>query len=157
VSTASLPAAAYAQDIKLEFALCDRQAILAVDERVVLCWPYESADETGVFSGSALELEPAPSAAEGSGKDARTLAQSQPFGIAADGLSLVIRRLQVFRDLHYLDPQGLGRDWSAAAPVANDEVLVLGDNVPISRDSRHWQQPGVSAELILGPVLRIGH
>ncbi len=157
VSTASLPAAAYAQDVKLEFALCDRQAILAVDEQVVLCWPYESADEAGDLHLAAAELDPSPSASLGNGKDDRTLAQSRPFGIAADGLSLVIHRLQVFRDLHYLDPQGLGRDWSAAAPVANDEVLVLGDNVPISRDSRHWQQPGVSSRLILGPVLRIGY
>jgi len=155
VSTTSLPAAAYAQDVKLEFAMCDRQAILAVDERVVLCWPYESADDAGDLHLAAAELDPVPSL--GNEKDDRALAQSQPFGIAADGLSLVIRRLQVFRDLHYLDPQGLGRDWSAAAPVANDEVLVLGDNVPISRDSRHWQQPGVSIKSILGPVLRIGY
>ena len=75
------------------------------------------------------------------------------MGIALDGLSAVIRRLQVFRDLHYLDPQGLGRDWSTAAPLGNDEVLVLGDNVPISRDSRHWPQPGVPRDQILGPVL----
>ncbi len=77
--------------------------------------------------------------------------------MAAEGLSVGIRRLQVFRDVYYLDPQGLGRDWSAPAALAGDEVLVLGDNVPISRDSRHWQQPGVPRQSILGPLLRIGY
>jgi hypothetical protein len=79
------------------------------------------------------------------------------LGIAADGLSLAIRRLQVFRDLHYLDPQDSGRDWSAPAPLGNDEALVLGDNVPISRDSRQWKRPGVPGDRILGPVLPIGY
>ena len=152
VATASLPAAAYAQDVKLEFALCDRQAILAVDERVVICWPYEPPDGAGDFARAALQRDPSPEAGL-RGEQDRTLAQSRPLGIALDGLSAVIRRLQVFRDLHYLDPQGLGRDWSTAAPLGNDEVLVLGDNVPISRDSRHWPQPGVPRDQILGPVL----
>ncbi len=156
VSTAALPAAAYAHDVKLEFALCDRQAILAVDERVVISWPYESGDEAEDLARAALEHDPSPEAGLRREQD-RTLAQRQPFRIVVYGLSAVIRRLQVFRDLYYLDPPGLGREWSAPAPLGNDEVLVLGDNVPISRDSRHWQQPGVSRDRILGPVLPIGN
>lgn len=152
VSTASLPAAAYAQEVKLEFALCDRQAILAVDERVVFSWPYESVDEAGDPCRGMPKAGPAPSVGQSMGKDDRTQAQSQPLGIAVDGLSAVVRRLQVFRDLHYLDPLGLGRDWSAPASLGNDEVLVLGDNVPISRDSRHWNRPGVPEDRILGPL-----
>lgn len=156
VSSASLPAAAYARDVKLEFALCDRQVILAVDERVVISWPNESADQAGDPHRAAEERGPAPSAAQPNEQGDGTLAQRQPFGIAADGLSVIIRRLQVFRDVHYLDPQGLGRNWSAPAPLGGDEVLVLGDNVPISRDSRQWERPGVPGDRILGRVLTLG-
>ena len=85
------------------------------------------------------------------------MAPRQPFGIAADGLSVVIRRLQVFRDVYYLDPQGLDRNWSAPVCLGDDEVLVLGHNVPISRDSRHWERPGVPGDRILGPVRPIGN
>lgn len=157
VCTASLPTAAYAQDVKLEFALCDRQAVLAVDQRVVICWPYDAADEADGVQAVAEELGPTVSAAARREHEDRTLAQSQPFGIAAEGLSLVIRRLQVFRDLHYLDPQGLGRDWTAPARLGRGEVLVFGDNVPISRDSRHWERPGVTGDQILGPLLPMGN
>ncbi len=157
VSSASLPAAAFGRDVKLEFALCDRQVILAVDERVVILWPNESADQAGEPHRAAAMIDPAPSAAQRKEQDEEALAQRQPFAIAADGLSVVIRRLQVFRDVYYLDPEGLGRDWSAPAPVGGDEVLVLGDNVPISRDSRQWERPGVPGDQILGRVLPIGN
>jgi signal peptidase I len=157
VSSAFLPEAAYARDVKLEFALCDRQVILAVDERVVISWRNESVGPAGDPHGAAEQLEPAPSGAQRKEADDGAMAQRQPFGIAADGLSVVIRRLQVFRDVYYLDPQGLGRDWFTAASLGDDELLVLGDNVPISRDSRHWQRPGVPNDRILGLVLPIGN
>ncbi len=155
VATAPLPAAAYARDVELEFALYDRQVVLAVDERVVVGWRCELADEAGRPANAASEHGPLPEAALRREQE-RAWAQRQPLGIAVRGLSAVIRRLQVFRDLHYLDPRGLGRDWSAPAPLGNDEVLVLGDNVPISRDSRHGQPPGVARDRLLGPVLPAG-
>jgi signal peptidase I len=157
VSSAVLPAAAYARDVKFEFAMCDRQILLAVDERVVISWPNESADQAVEPHRAVEQLDPALPAAPRKEADHGTMAQGQPFGIAADGLSVVIRRLQVFRDVYYLDPRGLARNWSAPAPLGGDEVLVLGDNVPVSRDSRQWQQPGVPGERILGPVLPIGN
>lgn len=116
VSSATLPPAAYARDVKLEFAVCDRQVILAVDERVVISWPDESADQAADPHRAATKCDPAPSAAQRKEQDEGSLAQCQPFGIAADGLSVVIRRLQVFRDVYYLDPRGLSRNWSAPGP-----------------------------------------
>ena len=136
--SAELPPAAYAQHVRLDFALFDRQVVLAVDERVVLVWQIDK--EAGL--GQADRASDAT-------------ASSCPFGIAAEGVCVSICRLQVYRDVHYLDPRGLGRDWDAPT-LASDEVLVLGDNVPVSRDSRHWEQPGVPAARILGPVLRFG-
>jgi signal peptidase I len=139
VTSATLPPAAYARHARLEFALFDRQVILAVDRRVVLAWQNDGAAGGG-------DENRAP----------EVTASSHSFGIATDGLTVSIGRLQVFRDVYYLDPRGLGRDWAAATPLGSDEVLVLGDNVPVSRDSRHWEQPGVPVERILGPVIRLG-
>jgi hypothetical protein len=34
------------------------------------------------------------------------------------------------------------------------EYFVLGDNVPLSEDSRHWTEPGLPRKLLLGKVLR---
>jgi signal peptidase I len=176
VTSAPLPPAAYARDVLLEFALFDRQVILSVDGQVVIAWQ----DDGGADAGSANRIaertarlpdpsqavmnlglgtetpQPGTSAAPRLDDTTEMPASSQPFSIAADGLCIVIRRLQVFRDVYYLDPPGLGRNWSAPAPLGSDEVLVLGDNVPVSRDSRHWERPGVPTERILGPVLRIG-
>jgi hypothetical protein len=70
-------------------------------------------------------------------------------------MSLDLHRLQVFRDLHYLDPQGLGRDWIAPAKLEPDEVLVLGDNVPVSRDSRHSHPAAVPRTRWLGRVVTL--
>jgi len=142
ILAASMPHAAYTRDVKLEFALCDRQVLMAVDEQTLICWPYDLA--TG---------EERPAANERA-EDcwSRT---SATVGIAAEGASLEVRRLQVFRDLYYLDPQGLGRDWAAPAELGHDEVFVLGDNVPVSRDSRHEIDFGVPRERWLGRVIAL--
>jgi len=136
LASAALPTAAYAREVTLEFALFDRQIVVAVEGRTVLVWQDEGRDRSGAPEDASAGCPP-------------------PFGITADGLAVVLRRLQVFRDVHYLDPHGLGRDWSAS-PLGSDEVLVLGDNVPVSRDSRHWERPGVAGEQILGRVLWLG-
>lgn len=136
MGAATLPRAAWAREVKLEFALCDRQVLLAVDGWTVGCWPYEPADRAG---GAAKQVRPA----------------DQALGISADGMSLEVHRWQIFRDLHYLDPAGLGRDWTAPARLGRDEVLVLGDNVPVSRDSRHSPRAAVPRARWLGPVLTL--
>ena len=79
VSSASLPAAAYARDIKLEFALCDRQVILAVDERIVILWTNQSSDQTGDLHRAADSLDPASSAAQRNEQDEGTLARASPL------------------------------------------------------------------------------
>jgi len=148
ILTVSLPHAAYARDVKLEFALCDRQVLLAVDDQSLVCWLYDVApgEERRAINGPGEDRRSAVPVAE------QVRRRTQTVGIAADGTSLEIRRLQVFRDLYYLDPQGLGRDWTAA-DLGRNEVLVLGDNVPVSRDSRHGASVGVPRERWLGRVI----
>jgi len=125
----SLPAAAYARDVKVELAVCDGRVLFAVNELVLI----------------QRAFEPTPGSHP---------PNVRPVAIGAVGESVEIRRLQVFRDIFYLDPAGLGWDWPAPQPLSADEFFVAGDNVPISEDSRNWSQVGLPRRLLLGKVLR---
>ena len=46
------------------------------------------------------------------------------------------------------------KPWSLGRKLGKDEYLLLGDNPPVSEDSRQWQA-GVSREKILGRVEKI--
>lgn len=51
---------------------------------------------------------------------------------------MVLDRLRVYRDVYYTEPPFAGsRGASSYAPGA-DEYFVLGDNCPVSDDSRTW-------------------
>jgi signal peptidase I len=126
--TAALPRAAYANGVNIELALCDQRISLAIDEQTVLEHDY---------TPSAEAFHPTP----------------HPLSIGARALGISVRRLQVFRDINYLDPVGLPRDWVSPRPLAADQFFVLGDNPPRSRDSRQDPQGGVSRQLLLGKVL----
>jgi hypothetical protein len=74
---------------------------------------------------------------------------------AADG-EFDVTHLQLYRDIYYLDPAGLGSDWRGdSAPAFLGNFLLLGDNPPISIDSRHWPAGGVPRSQILGRICRV--
>jgi hypothetical protein len=98
---------------------------LAVDGEVVLQAPFDRSDRP---------LAPT----------------SRPLAIGARQVDAQVEQLCTFRDVHYLDPRGFGEPWEAPA-LADDELFVLGDNVPISRDSRAWQAP-LRRESLIGGV-----
>jgi signal peptidase I len=126
----TLPAAAYARGVRVEFATCDQRVALAVDGQTVFEYDYV----------------PSPDAVR---------PPSRPLALGAAGALLTIERLQVFRDLYYLEPAGLGRDWAAPRALMADEYFVLGDNVPASQDSRHWPTVSLPRRLLLGRVIRL--
>jgi hypothetical protein len=66
---------------------------------------------------------------------------------------LQIADLRVWRDIYYLDPAGFSRPWQADDAVARGDLAVLGDNPPVSVDSRNWQQP-LAQSAVLGRVYR---
>lgn len=115
--------------IDIEFGLCDRQVLLAIDGQTVVCWPYDRPPEASK----------------------ETL---QPLAIGANGLEVELTHLRVWRDIYYLDPQGLPRPWKMASPLLPTEIFLLGDNQPVSIDSRQWEPVRVNSRAILGKVYR---
>ena len=121
-------------EVTLEVSLFDQQFLLAFDGRVALEWPYDR---------SPRPLEPT----------------SRPLAIGSQGgLGVSIRDLRVYRDVYYTHPIGPRGRWGLAEPVelAADEYFVLGDNSPISEDSRTWPGgPAVPAKLLVGKPLLV--
>jgi hypothetical protein len=115
--------------VEIEFGLFDQQVLLAAEGRVVALYRYDRPP----------------------GPRTETL---HPLAIGARSGGLQIDNLCVWRDVYYLDPAGLSRPWQAATPLAADEFAVLGDNQPVSTDSRHWQPPGLPRRSMLGLVVK---
>ncbi len=118
-------------DLMVEVSIFDCQFLLAFDGSVAVAWPYDPSPEG-----------PRPTA--------------RPLAIGSQGLGVVIDKVRVYRDVYYTHPIGLQGRWGLDEPVrlAADEYFVLGDNSPISEDSRTWPVgPAVAAKLLTGKPL----
>lgn len=76
-------------------------------------------------------------------------AESSPFNILEIGGSrgeLEIGQVKIWRDIFYLPVQTKGFS------IPADSFFLLGDNVPVSLDSRHWEPCGILRKNILGIV-----
>ena len=110
----------------IEFGLCDQQLLVAVDGRTIACRHYN---------------RPVDAVTE-------TL---HPLAIGVRGLTVEISHLRVWRDIYLLNPQGLPSLWKSES-ILPQQVVLLGDNPPVSIDSRHWQPAGIPPSDILGLV-----
>ena len=54
--------------------------------------------------------------------------------------------IQIYRDIYYFS------NHHSQFTLADDEYLLLGDNVPISIDSRHWHEPTIRQQQIIGTL-----
>jgi hypothetical protein len=159
-------------------SLIDQQFLLALDDLTLVRWPYRRGATSPapirslpnpnaplLQRGGTLHsarLETAQTAALSprfaSVRTVQSTTQqelngrgaSRPFALGAQGIDLRIEQLRVYRDVYYALPPGLPR---AAGPVTlgADQYFVLGDNSPVSDDSRLWPQRGVvDGELLWG-------
>jgi len=118
--------------VEIVLSLFDKQLLLAFDGRPVV---------TREYAPSPGPLKPTP----------------RPLAIGSQGgLGVTISDIRVYRDVYYTRPIGAWHAWGVDAPckLPDDAYFVLGDNSPISEDSRSWPAPSfVPAKLLVGKAL----
>ena len=110
------------------FGLCDRTLWLMIDGAVIERKELKVRDEPP-----------------------RCISQPLAIGGAGEG-SIELHHVRIARDIHYLDPRNLTDTWQPEQTLKLNEYAVVGDNPPLSIDSRHWH--GVARERIIGRVLK---
>jgi hypothetical protein len=124
---ASLPTPLRQRGSLVQWSTFDRQLLLAIDG-VVVCDPVECDTSA---TAEQVSLRPARLGARG-------------------GFQVSVDHLIVYRDVYYTPPDDRQRGSYNLQP---DEFFVLGDNSPVSVDSRHWDSPGVPRSLLIGKPL----
>ena len=89
------------------FGLVDGRFLVALDDVVLAEWPVEDPE---AFGGS-----------------------TRPFRIGLASGSVVLRRLRIWRDAYYVGPDPTAKRWESGRL---DHPLLVGDNLPRSRDGR---------------------
>jgi signal peptidase I len=119
--------------LELEFAIVDHQVIFVVNGRTWLRQPFVPADTTKTATLTEINAE-------------------HPLMIAAQGLEIQIHRMQLYRDIYWAGPFHHGEKWQTKRHLQQNEYFLVGDNVPVSEDCRHWGE-GILSKAILGKVL----
>lgn len=133
VARAPLPASCVGRPTACEVAVCDHRVLVACARRVLL-----TADESA--DGPVFRME-----------------STTPWAVACLGVGASFTGRQVLRDIYWLGPVDSPRQWRAPAPLGADEFYLLGDNAPVSIDSRQWPNGGaVHRRHILGRVATSG-
>lgn len=120
----------------IEFAFFDRQIVFALDGHDVLLSPVSAA------GGALVETT-----------------EEKPvchLSIQAGNIDAEVTELEVLRDVYYLPAAGNAPATSTQYQLGPDEYFVLGDNSPVSLDSRVWHADGgVRREHLFGSVLAV--
>jgi signal peptidase I len=119
------------RDVTLEASVFDRRVLVALDGKL-LFEPYDYE-----------RPRPGPNVGE------------IPIGVGVDGGEMILRQIQIYRDVHYTGTlAGTPRQAHSvrsAVTLGPDEYFVLGDNSPVSNDSRFWSAgPVVPGSMLLG-------
>ena len=166
--------------LDVEMSIVDHQLIVAIDGRELgTAYAFQPATATAVSATHAnaitsgvrrndWEAETSDGRNRGSGTsgaermagpdDAQAVRRllCRPVAIGAEGLEVEIAWLTVLRDVYYTaGPLPIaGSRPTTVARLNRHEFFVLGDNSPVSYDSRAWKRgPGLDERLLLGRPL----
>lgn len=118
------------QPVQIEMSLFDRQVILAVDgEPVFTSYPFQISQRV-------------------------TGADRLPIRLGARGLDVQVTGLRVYRDVYYTggkERHGVKEPYQ----LGDNKYFMLGDNSPVSLDSRSWATAAVSRDQLLGKPLLV--
>jgi signal peptidase I len=122
--TGALPVPKEKAPHHIEMSCMDRQVLLAVDGKVVFA-PLLYAEPSAKRPGS----------------------NESPVRFAASGGEVALSRLHLYRDVYYTPKNASDSREFVLGPT---QFLVLGDNSPISVDSRAWDQPAIDRSTLIG-------
>ena len=74
--------------------------------------------------------------------------------LGASSGDLEIQNVRINRDVYYRDAKGQ-HGTSSPWQLGPDEYFMLGDNSPVSLDSRSWPHPAVPRRLVIGRPLLV--
>jgi signal peptidase I len=132
-----------ASPLAVELAVCDHRVLAAIDGATVFEFDYRPS--IGLAEGTLAK--PVEHLGRMHGCPA---AHDQPqLSVGTSGGLVHFESPRVYRDVYYGGPGGAIR-WEAPQFVAASQWFVLGDNVPVSLDSRLWA--AIDGRTILGPV-----
>lgn len=80
--------------------------------------------------------------------------KSAPIRFGSTGGAFQVRSLRLFRDVHYLSEAGQHAT-DQPHQLESDEFFFLGDNSPVSLDSRGWKHPAVKRHLLVGRPMMV--
>jgi signal peptidase I len=128
IRSGTLPAKFLSDRVLVEMSLFDRQVLCAIDGKLV-------------FDPLELPLT-APS----------KTAPRRQVRIGADGIRLHIMSLQLYRDIYYTSEGATAKTtWQLRNSSKNHDFFVLGDNSPVSVDTRLWDTGKVlTPQLLMG-------
>jgi hypothetical protein len=124
VASASWPPELGTKGGQIELSIFDKQVMIAVNGVPLIApWPFEIPDDV-----------PAPRI---------------PVRFGARGLDVRVEHVKLYRDVFYTETRGR-HAVSRPYELKDDQYFALGDNSPVSHDSRRWANPVVDRSLFIG-------
>lgn len=152
-------------EVNLEVSCFDYQMCVAVNGHSLIEQPFETAGlvpQQKLPPSQSAQPDTVAGYRPGDASPTGAIEQTASFRHEADEDStpsrihfggrngtFLVRDLTIFRDVHYTTSQGshaVGKPYS----LGDDEFFFLGDNSPVSLDSRGWRDPVVPRHLIVG-------